>query len=260
MKLATPTIRGSLMAVAVLLSAGCSDKSPPVNDAKTPSNSGSQQDDATTKNIPSAADSTASNTPAPTSSSQSADNASNSQNSDTPEAAFKRYKTAMASKDYKSAYSQMTPESQDIMLGAMAMTLNMIAAIDQSKEPDIRKIREKYGLKNLDLSTVGPNTDQNAMFKQLIAEVKDKPACLAEIITWIDNNAHDKEQADQAAFGLIGDGELINVKIDGENAAGTVQSKTGGTEKADQVKFKKADGKWLIDVTYLLPAEPPAVK
>ncbi|HTQ37963.1 MAG TPA: hypothetical protein VMJ32_02990 [Pirellulales bacterium] len=258
MRCINPLLSCLLLVVTVLLLAGCSDNAPPAdngaanNPAAGPAadNSPPAANTAPANNSTAAPDSTAANGSAVPA-------AAEKDTGDTPEAAFGRYKTAMQSKDYKTAFAQTTPDSQEVLLGAMATTLNIIAALDQSKEPDIRKIFDTYGVKKLDLNTVGPNVDQKTVLKQLTADVKDKPACLADIYMWIENNASDKSQATQAAFGNLIDAELADVKIDGDTATATAKTRPGGVDKSDTLKFKKIDGIWQLDLSDSIPAVPP---
>src|SRR5262245_13416165 len=107
----------------------------------------------------------------------------------TPEAAFSNFTSAMKSKDYKTAFAQTTPETQEMMLSIVAPMASMVAAFDPASGGDIKKILDKHGIKEFDPSRVGPNQDPKAAMKDLTANVTDKPACLAEIMAWMESKS-----------------------------------------------------------------------
>src|SRR5262249_677548 len=82
--------------------------------------------------------------------------------------------------------------------------------------------------------------------------VKDKPACFADIMTWIEKNSPEQQGADNMK--RIASATLTDVKIEGDTASGMV--------KADNVqgtvmKFKKMDGQWYLDMAAELNEPPP---
>jgi hypothetical protein len=237
---------GVLLAVSTFALTGCSDNAdnnaPPANNAPAATNPADAKPAGATDAASTTTDATKPVIPAAA--------------GDTPQAAFSRYQTALKNKDYKTAFTQETPASQDLRLGALASTLNMVAAVDPSKEPDIRKIRDTYGIKNLDLTSAAPDA-QSAAIKDMVADVKDKPGCMAEIITWMENNAPQKASAAKMIFGDAVDAELVDVKIDGDTAMGDLKSNSAGADKNNALKFKLIDGKWMIDLSDTIPAVPP---
>src|SRR5262249_5282828 len=110
-------------------------------------------------------------------------------------------------------------------------------------------------IKEFDPSRVGPNQDPKAAMKDLTANVKDKPACVAEIMAWMESKSPNKEQSgtgmDELASATIED-----VKIDGDSATATVKAKNAGQEKSNPAKFKKIDSVWYVDLAGLLPGTP----
>jgi hypothetical protein len=175
----------------------------------------------------------------------------------TPEAAFENFMSAMKNKDYKSAFAQTTPESQDVMIGSFAMFVPMAAAADPQNGPksaaEIKKILDQHGVKSIDSSQLKPTQDPRSLFKQATIEVKDKPACLADIINWI--STQDKNPS--LGFDKFGTATLADVKTEGETASGTMKSSTGPASQSEPMKFKRIDGVWLIDLAAMMPFPPP---
>ena len=68
----------------------------------------------------------------------------------TPEAAFENFKAGMVKKDYKSVFSTITPDSQDVLVGGMALNLQVMAMVDPAKYADGKKVLQKHGVKELD--------------------------------------------------------------------------------------------------------------
>ncbi len=114
----------------------------------------------------------------------------------TPQAVFDNFKSATQAKDFQKAFAQTTPDSQEVVLGAMAMGLNMMAMLDPSKNTEANQILEKHGVKKLDMTGPPPNmNDPKSFMKQMVGGVKDKPACIAEIMTWMEKNSPNKDAA-----------------------------------------------------------------
>ncbi len=172
----------------------------------------------------------------------------------TPEATFESFKASMQAKDYKKGFNHLTPESQDMMLGGMAMMVGMIASFDAQKGPEVQKILDDHGVKKLDAAAITPSGDPKDAMKQLTSGVKDKPACIAAIMTWMEKNADKKGDSPAEEFGMA---ELVEVKIEGDTAKGTIKTKKDGEEKSQPADFKKVGGVWLIDMSKSLEQTPP---
>jgi hypothetical protein len=174
----------------------------------------------------------------------------------TPEAAFENFKSAMKNKDFKTAFAQTTPDSQDIMIGGFSMALPMAAA-DPQKGPksaeELKKILDQHGVKPIDFSQFKPTQDPRSIFKEASAGVKDKPACLADIITWVTTN--DKNSS--MGFEKFSATTLSDVKTEGDTATGTLKSDAAGPgPQTDFMKFKRLDGAWFIDLAGMMPGMP----
>ncbi len=164
-----------------------------------------------------------------------------------PEGVFENFKTAMKSKDYKSGFAQMTPDSQDMMLGGLAMAMSMGFGIDPEKAADAQKVVEKYGVKKMDPTKIQPGQDPRTMVKETIADVKDKPACFADMMSWMETNASGKDRAEKME--AYSHAELSDLKTAGDTATANVKVKRNGEENSSPMSFKKIDGSWYIDLT-----------
>jgi hypothetical protein len=91
-----------------------------------------------------------------------------------------------------------------------------------------------------------PGQDPKAVMKSVAAGVKDKPACLGEIMGWMEASAGEKGDS-----GLnmkdIGNAELVDVKIEGDAATATIKGLPD--DKTETQKFKRIDGVWFLDMS-----------
>ena len=183
----------------------------------------------------------------------------------TPEAAFDNLKSAMSNKDYKTGFAQMTPNTQDVILGGMVMAMSSRLGLDPAKASEAQKIVERYGIKKMDPTKTQPNQGPQTMLQQTVANVKDKPACFAEMMAWMENtpptksekNVDVKSQGGTASvIALIRrfPATLVDVKTQGDTARGTIKMKFGNQETSGPMAFKKVGGMWYIDMT-VPPAE-----
>ena len=175
----------------------------------------------------------------------------------TPEAAFENFKSANKSKDFRSALGQTTPETQEMTIAGLAVFAPMMAAIDPEKGADkvkeIQKILDKHGVKTLDPAQMAPGQDPKAALKSMTANVKDKPACAAEIMTWMDANSS-KDVNSNFAMKDMGDATLVDLKVEGDSATAAVKGMPD--HPSDTLKFKKIDGAWYLDLSDKMPGGP----
>jgi hypothetical protein len=171
----------------------------------------------------------------------------------TPEGVFENFKTAMKNKDYKSGYAQMTPDSQDMMLGGLAISMTMGPNADPAKAAEAQKVADKYGVKKIDVTKLQPGQDPASLVKESVADVKDKAACFADMMTWMENNAAGKDRAEKME--AYSRAELTDLKIEGDIANGMVKLKRNGQENSNPMSFKKIGGNWYIDL--VAQAGPP---
>jgi hypothetical protein len=166
----------------------------------------------------------------------------------TPQATFDSFKSAMQAKDYQKGFGQITSESQDLMIGMMSLVMSMAAAFDQEKGGEAQTILEKHGIKAPGpAAALDPNSDPKAAMSELTAGVKDKPACLAEIIAWLEKSGANKDNPNQMAE--LGAAELVDVKVEGDTASGKIKLKKNGADTEQPAAFKKVGDVWLIDFT-----------
>ena len=167
----------------------------------------------------------------------------------TPQATFDAMKGAAAKKDWGGMISCMSADSQDMMIGGMSMMVQMMSAFGGGdKMKGASDILTKHGVKmEMPTDPAAAANPQDAM-KKATAGVKDKTACLSELMVWFEKNGDEKQKAnfnpDEMASAVLAD-----VKIDGDTATGKVTTKKGGEEKTDDAHFKKVDGKWYMDLT-----------
>jgi hypothetical protein len=88
---------------------------------------------------------------------------------------------------------------------------------------------------------------QEAM-KKLTADVKDKAACLAELMAWFEKNG-DANTKNSMGSEQISNSTLSDVKIEGDRATGKVTMKKDGKDQTQDVQFQKIDGKWYADMS-----------
>ncbi len=175
----------------------------------------------------------------------------------TPQDTFDGMKAAAAKKDWTGMVSGMTPETQDLMLGGMTMMVQFMGMVPggADKLKGANDILTKHGVK-LDATPALPDltggdptkaNPQDAM-KKLTAGVKDKAACLGELMSWLEKNGDENTKKNMNSDD-IATSTLSDVKIDGDTASGKLTSKKDGKDQTQDVHFKKIDGKWYADMT-----------
>lgn len=174
----------------------------------------------------------------------------------TPEATFGNMKTAFKNKDYRTMMGQTTPETQEMMIAGFSMLAPMMAMFDQDKGADkvkdFQKILDKHGVKTPDPAKMAPGQEKAAM-KEAAGGVKDKPACLGEIMAWMEASAKGSENSSMT-MKEMGNATLVDVKIDGDTATGTIKGLPN--DQTETQKFKKIDGAWFMDMSDKMPGGP----
>jgi hypothetical protein len=171
----------------------------------------------------------------------------------TPQGTFDAMKAASAKHDWNGMVSCMSAETQDLMLGSMTMMVQFMGMMPGGgdKLKGASEILAKHGVKldappKMDLGADPSKADPTAAMKQLTAGVKDKPACLAELMEWMEKNG---DKSHKAEFDQMADATLSDVKIDGDKATGKVTAKVDGKDQTHDAHFKKIDGKWYVDLS-----------
>jgi hypothetical protein len=181
----------------------------------------------------------------------------------TPQAVFENFKTATQAKDYQKASAQTTPESQDMLLGGIAVVMRMMAMFDPNQGAEVQKILDKHGVEKLDMNAPPDTKDPKAMMTRMVSGVKDKPACIGELMAWMEKNGNKKTDGGAMTFGpgpdadKFADATLEDVKIDGPSATGTIKSKKANDKMHDEAKFKKIGELWFIDFASMMPIGAP---
>lgn len=175
----------------------------------------------------------------------------------TPQETFDGMKAAAAKKDWTGMVSGMTPETQDLMLGGMTMMVQFMGIVPggADKLKGANDILTKYGVK-LDATPKLPDltggdptkADPQDAMKKLTAGVKDKAACLGELMAWLEKNGDENTKKGMNSDDIAAS-TLSDVKIDGDTATGKLTSKKDGKDQTQDVHFKKIDGKWYADMT-----------
>jgi hypothetical protein len=165
-----------------------------------------------------------------------------------PEATFETYRDAVAKKDWKSAMTALTPESNDKVVGGL-MAVTALASIFN---PDAAAVLQKHGLDTKEMlgklaaaALTNPAGGQDAVAqntRQYLDSIADKPAFVGDVVAWLEaNNKEAENKLAQAATA-----ELSNVQVTGDTATGQLSVPIGGS--GTSIRFRKVDGRWLIEL------------
>lgn len=178
---------------------------------------------------------------------------------DSPAKVFEAAKSAVEKKDMAGFLKCMTPESQEVFAGVLAMSALMMKALaeafggggDNKELAKIDDVLKKHGLTTKMMKELENSDDKDpkAAIKKLTAPIKDKPAFVKDIMAALES------MGDKGGGGGPADdfaGKLTNVKVDGDSATGTVTQTKDGEKKEDEINFKKVNGGWLIDLSSML--------
>ena len=178
----------------------------------------------------------------------------------TPDATFEAMKKAAAKGDWTAMVAHTTPESQDVMIGGLTLMTQFASALggpdEAAKMKPVTELLTKHGV-NVDIkddakpafpppSPEEAEKKQKEMMKKMTANVKNKPACIGEVMATLEKSG-DKKIADSNKEIL--DSKLSDVKIEGDVAKGKLTVTKDGKEKTEDVEFKKINGKWYADMT-----------
>jgi Fe-S-cluster formation regulator IscX/YfhJ len=173
----------------------------------------------------------------------------------TPEAAFETFKASQAKGDYRTAFSQMTPDCLEISLGNSVIWVALMKDwLDPSKVAEVEKIFNKYDVKTVDPKKLNFTHLQDTI-KASVGDVKDKTACIAEVLTWIDKNCPPQNR--QEGLEQFAGATLVGVRIEGDRASGAMRYIEAQYEKMIPVRFERIGGRWFMDLTDAsVPASP----
>ena len=192
---------------------------------------------------------------------------------ESPQAVFDAAKTAGVSEDWEGFCHCLTPESQENLSGMMAMAGIMmkdlwgLAAL--GGDDGAKKVQEqiaqfdtffaKHGLDDKTLKKIQDDfkTPEEAV-GALGKIVEDKTAFIGEMIAAFHAMGDSKNEGMQPSWE---NAKLVDLRIDGDTATAIVVQTKDKKEEKEPIGFKKIDGTWLIDLTYMpkdSAARPPA--
>lgn len=158
----------------------------------------------------------------------------------TPEAAFAAFQEAAKKNDWKTVAELLTPESQESMAAGMLVGASLIAAFEEEKGKEFEQLMSKHGL-DVDPEEGPPGMEDASMedaLKAVISPIKDKPAFIADMVGWLEENA------DDSGFDEIGSATLSDLTITGDTASGTLTV----NDEPQPIEFRRSNGRWLIQM------------
>jgi len=187
----------------------------------------------------------------------------------TPQDVFKAAKEAAKKGDAKALYATITPESGERMLGQMVVlgiTFKAFASLDKTgKAAEQLKpffdTMEKHGLDEAALKKMkklDPNDspeEQTKAMRKMVEPVKDKAAFFSDIM-----GVFKKMNPKGGGIESLAQGNLEDVKIEGNKAKGTIVGKKGDKEKRDPIEFERVRGSWLMVIPMPTPKGKPKAK
>lgn len=177
----------------------------------------------------------------------------------TPQEAFDQLKVAAKDKNWNKFCGCLTPDSINGIAGGMAMAggmMKMVASMpmgeDSEKQEAVKKIAgqfdstlTKFGVTPEMIGEVNPmKMGDTNLLTQLGSKIEKKAEFIGAMMNLMEEMA---EVMGPGAPGAIefDDATLVDVKIDGDSATGTINNENG---HSGPVKFKKIEGTWLIDL------------
>jgi hypothetical protein len=162
---------------------------------------------------------------------------------DTLEAMFHGFVDSVNKKDWSGFLGCMTGESQEMVVGSLALIANMMASMDAKQGGEIEAVLKKHNAK-VETASDPKWKDPKFAMKAMNDRIKDKPAFLGELIDVMDKQNPGKKKIFGRFDGIIGD-----VKKDGDSATARITTTDEkGKETEDKIHFKKENGGWKIDL------------
>lgn len=148
-----------------------------------------------------------------------------------PEKVSQAFRTAMANKEWNTAFDCVTPQSRDALINIAFIGAAFTAGFDEdkSKEKSLEAVLQKHGL--------------NTKKKPDVAGIANKPELFGDLVSWMEQNSEQKKPGLSEAIAIT---EFSNFEIEG-NAA-TADSKSEG-KGPKQVHFVKTGDKWYVDLS-----------
>jgi hypothetical protein len=169
-----------------------------------------------------------------------------------PEAAFAAFRDAGRSKNWRKLYDTVTPESQDQLVGLMALTIQMAALGDE----DAKSLAGRHGLSSGSaINPAGPGGFANVM-RQMQEQaqnagnsISNKREFFADAMSLLLRKAEEKGGGSSSSpFDDVGNAELTDVVITEDRARGKHKVEKNGRELEMPIAFRKVDGSWRVDL------------
>jgi hypothetical protein len=158
----------------------------------------------------------------------------------TPEATFASAKKASEQKDLKTLATLMDPDKLPTMVGGVAVGAEMMAKMNKDMQADYEALKKKWGLKDFKSAGKASREEWENAGKEIVKDVKDLPGLFEDL-------AHLMQKHSPNGKGMFDDentqGELKDVKIEGDVATGTVTGKDG---KGHPIRFVRKNGSWYF--------------
>ncbi len=151
-----------------------------------------------------------------------------------PDAVFKAAKKSAESNDWKTFYGCCDPEKAQDLLAVMVMMAGFSVMQDKEGEKELHEIFRRHGIDPDKQVSMKASDSKAAM-----ASVKDPAACFHDLMTF---NAKKSKKGDAMSMMKL-EGDLSDVKIEGDKASGTVTLKDG---KKTPVSFIHRGGSWYL--------------
>lgn len=169
-----------------------------------------------------------------------------------PHQVWNAHNNAVKSRDWKTVYKTITPESRDYIVG----TLTFLAPIVATQDEKMAALVKKYGLQPMTFEhaavTARANFTQGMQLEQHMSSagnsIQDKQAFFVETLNQLGRIADERrEQFGGKDFAFAMEGmELKDVVIEGDQARGKQRVQRSGRTLEVPIYFRRVDGSWLI--------------
>ena len=150
-----------------------------------------------------------------------------------PEAVFNTAKQAGQSKDWRTFYACFDPEKAPEMLLGIIMMAGFATMNDKEGEKELNSILARH---NFDPEKQKSSGMGDA--KQAVAAIKDPPGLFQELMSFSEKKT---KKGGQATMDIQGD--LTDLKVDGDKASATIAMKEG---KKMPLHFVRRGGSWYV--------------
>jgi hypothetical protein len=165
---------------------------------------------------------------------------------DSPEAVFKAFQSATEEGDGVAVANCLTADDQAMMADGLIIGASFSTMGDSNKQKDLTALLKRH---DIDLDAEGPLMDPAAGKMSASDKIKDKPALIGDLMTWL------KENADDDGGFNVQVKKLDQLKVDGDRATGVVETDRGNRP----VEFHRVDGGWLLSLEGDRPRGGPSL-